>query len=313
MRPFSPTVQAAPRAAVMLRDRVGPLGLVGVLGGMGPLATIDFMQKVMAATKGTCDQEHVPLIVSSIPQIPDRTAAYRGSGPSPLPALLACGERLVLAGAGLIVMPCNTAHLWFDGLQQALGVPMIHMVEAALQDALHGTLQGMLRHRDNPFTAITQAPATDATSTAPAPAKPQPPSPRFGLLATGATLESGLYVQLRHAQSMSVATVYAPANSSANAALAIDWLLPSDAQIAHWVSPGIAAIKAGDLSTGEALLQLAAQDLALRGAQRIVLGCTEIPLVLHSGNAPVPVIDATTSLAQRAVAWSLAQTRFRGA
>lgn len=135
-------------------------GVVGVLGGMGPMATVDFLRKLVEATPATRDQEHVPVVVSSIPQVPDRTAAYRGEGESPLPALLASGRRLVAAGAGLVVLPCNTAHLWFDELQQALGLPMLHVADAAL-DALE---------------SLGDAPAA------------------VGLLATDATLSAGLYV-----------------------------------------------------------------------------------------------------------------------
>ncbi|HZF84509.1 MAG TPA: amino acid racemase, partial [Burkholderiaceae bacterium] len=131
---------------------------VGVLGGMGPLATVDFMHKLLDATPARCDQDHLPLLVSSIPQVPDRTAAYRGEGASPLPALIASGRRLVDGGAALVVMPCNTAHLWFEPLQAALGVPMLHLVDAALAEAAE---------------AVGGAP--------------------LGLLATEATLASGLY------------------------------------------------------------------------------------------------------------------------
>ena len=111
-------------------------GLIGVLGGMGPLATIDFMHKLLAATPADADQDHVPVIVSSIPQVPDRAAAFRGEGVSPLAAMIASGRRLVRAGAALVLMPCNTAHLWFDEVQGALGVPMLHLVDAALEDAI---------------------------------------------------------------------------------------------------------------------------------------------------------------------------------
>ena len=111
-------------------------GLVGVLGGMGPLATIDFMHKVLGATPASSDQDHVPLIVSSIPQVPDRTAAFRGDGASPLAAMVASGQRLADAGAGLVVIPCNTAHLWYAEIQSALDLPMLHLVDAALEDAV---------------------------------------------------------------------------------------------------------------------------------------------------------------------------------
>lgn len=111
-------------------------GLVGVLGGMGPAATLDFLRKLVACTPATSDQDHVPVLVSSIPQVPDRTAAFRGEGASPLAAMVASGQRLARGGAGLLVMPCNTAHLWFDALQAAIGLPMLHLVDAALEDAV---------------------------------------------------------------------------------------------------------------------------------------------------------------------------------
>ena len=227
-------------------------GVVGVLGGMGPLATIDFMRKVLAATDAATDQDHVPLIVSSIPQVPDRSAAFRGDGASPLAAMVASGRRLLGAGAGLVVVPCNTAHLWFAELQAALEVPMLHLVDAALADAI--TTAG--------------------------------PGATLGLLCTDATLASGLYL---------------------NRTPRVQWALPTATEMLDWVMPGIAAVKAGELERGGELLSAAARALARRGAQALVLGCTEVPLVLGPRNAPVPVIDATAALARRAVAWSLEQ------
>lgn len=139
------------------------MNVIGVLGGMGPLATVDFMRKVLDATPAARDQDHVPMIVSCVPQIPDRTAAFRGAGDSPLEAIVASGRRLTSAGADLIVMPCNTAHLWFDEVQAQLQRPMLHLVDAALREALD--LAG--------------------------------PEARIGLLATDATTASGLYINRR--------------------------------------------------------------------------------------------------------------------
>jgi aspartate racemase len=229
-------------------------GLIGVLGGMGPLATIDFMRKVLGATPADADQDHVPVIVSSIPQVPDRTAAFRGEGASPLVAMIDSGRRLVRAGASLVVIPCNTAHLWFDEIQRALGLPMLHLVDAALEDA----------------AASVGAGAT------------------IGLLCTDATLASGLYV---------------------NRTPQVQWALPTAHEMIDWVMPGIRAVKAGELDRGGELLAAAAQALVRRGAKALVLGCTEVPLVLNASNTPVPVIDATASLARRAVAWSLDERR----
>lgn len=230
--------------------------LLGVLGGMGPLATIDFMHKLLQATPARRDQDHVPVLVSSIPQIPDRNAAFTGTGESPLAAMVDCATRLKQAGAGLLVMPCNTAHLWFDALQAAVGLPMLHIVDAAIAEA-----RGRL-----------------AAGTG----KNAPPVP-LGLLATHATQASGLYT--RHAS--------------------VHWLLPTEDEMQQLVMPGIHAIKSNQLDTGRHLLQRAAQRLHQRGAQALVLGCTEVPLVLDEGNTPMPVVDATAALARAAVAWSM--------
>ena len=227
-------------------------GVVGVLGGMGPLATIDFMHKVMAATDAQRDQDHVPLIVASIPQVPDRGTAFRGEGPSPLATMISVGMRLRDAGAGLVVMPCNTAHVWFDELQDALELPMLHLVDAALEAAAAGF-------------------GDDAA---------------LGLLCTQTTLASGLYV---------------------SRARRMRWVVPTPSEMDEQVMPGIAAVKAGDLARGAELLGATARALARRGAQALVLGCTEVPLVLGPANAPLPVIDATAALARRVVTWSLAQ------
>jgi len=101
---------------------------LGVLGGMGPAATADFLKKLVAMTPAATDQEHLPVIAQSIPTIPDRSRAILGQGPSPLPALKAGLARLRAAGCALAVMPCNSAHYWYDALAGEL--PMLHIVDA---------------------------------------------------------------------------------------------------------------------------------------------------------------------------------------
>jgi aspartate racemase len=109
--------------------------LIGILGGMGPLATVDFMQKVIAATPAERDQDHVPLIVYSVPQIPDRVSAAAGGTNEPLPAMLTGIRTLEQAGVEAIAIACNTAHAWYDPLQAATRVKIIHMVEAVIAAA----------------------------------------------------------------------------------------------------------------------------------------------------------------------------------
>lgn len=103
---------------------------VGVLGGMGPAATVDFMQKVICATPAARDQDHIPLIVHAVPQIPDRTDAIQAGNDGPFPGLLDGIRTLERSGAELIVMPCNTAHAWFDRLAASTAVRLLHVAEA---------------------------------------------------------------------------------------------------------------------------------------------------------------------------------------
>lgn len=121
--------------------------VVGVLGGMGPLATADFFTKLVRVTPAETDRDHLPVIVSCEPQIPSRPRAYYDPDgqPSPLPALKLRRDRLIAAGAGCIVIPCNTAHYWFDDLTADSAVPFIHIVQATA-DALdkHGAQGAVL-------------------------------------------------------------------------------------------------------------------------------------------------------------------------
>ena len=109
--------------------------LIGVLGGMGPLATIDFMQKVIEATPAERDQDHVPMIVYSVPQIPDRVGAACAGTDEPLPAMLAGIRTLEQAGVEAIAIACNTAHAWYDQLAASTKVPIIHMAQTVIDAA----------------------------------------------------------------------------------------------------------------------------------------------------------------------------------
>ena len=109
--------------------------MLGVLGGMGPLATADFLAKVAAATPAARDQDHIPLMAWSVPQIPDRVPAILHGTLSPLPAMLAGIGTLKRAGAEAIAIACNTAHYWYEPLQSEGGLPILHIADAALAEA----------------------------------------------------------------------------------------------------------------------------------------------------------------------------------
>lgn len=135
--------------------------ILGVLGGMGPAATADFLAKLAERTPATRDQDHLRTIVYSDPTTPDRSEAIRDGGPSPVPAMAEGVRFLENAGVDLIAIPCNTAHYWFDELAAQSSVPIVHIVDA---------VQTQIRR---------EAPEVDA----------------LGLLATNGTVEARIYHQ----------------------------------------------------------------------------------------------------------------------
>ena len=140
---------------------------IGILGGMGPAATADMLEKFVELRSANCDQQHIPLIVSSIPDIPDRTACLLSGGPSPWHYLERYLHMLEDAGAECIVIPCNTAHYWFDDLRAVAKAEMISILDATLSDIPPGVT-------------------------------------RVGLLATNATLATGLYQKKMIAQGLAL-------------------------------------------------------------------------------------------------------------
>ncbi|PSU48544.1 aspartate racemase [Photobacterium frigidiphilum] len=110
---------------------------LGILGGMGPLATVEFMQKIISRTPAHNDQQHIPMLVSNNPQIPDRTAYLISNGEDPYPALKEGMEQLQQAGAECIVMPCNTAHYWYTRLTNSCNVHTISIIDSVVDEAKH--------------------------------------------------------------------------------------------------------------------------------------------------------------------------------
>jgi aspartate racemase len=110
---------------------------IGILGGMGPLATVDLFEKIVRYTDAGCDKEHIHILVDNNPSIPDRTEHILGRGESPLSELIRSALRLELMGADLIVMPCNTAHYYYNDIVPFLHVPFLNMIEETAQEFLN--------------------------------------------------------------------------------------------------------------------------------------------------------------------------------
>ncbi len=108
--------------------------IIGVIGGMGPLATVDLYRKIVEHTDADCDQAHVRTIIDSNTNIPDRTAALLNGGESPVAELQESVRLLEQAGAQVLVMPCHTAHCFYDDVQAAASVPVLNMIELTVQE-----------------------------------------------------------------------------------------------------------------------------------------------------------------------------------
>ena len=108
--------------------------VVGIIGGMGPEATVDLMRRVITKTSAQDDQDHVHLIVESNPKIPSRIAhLIEGTGADPTPELVRIAQNLERAGAQTLAMPCNTAHAYAEAIRDAVGVPLLDMVARSVE------------------------------------------------------------------------------------------------------------------------------------------------------------------------------------
>lgn len=222
--------------------------LIGILGGMGPAATIDLQAKILAQTPARRDQDHVPTVVWNVPQIPDRPAALAG-GPSPLPAMIHGARRLEAAGATAVAMPCNTAHYWAEALQEAITIPLLHIVDACVDEL------------------------------------PSDPG-RLAILGTRVTLGAGFYARRLDARGIAHCSPGEPA------------LLR--------LLEAIRAAKAGQIEAGRREFEAAGQSLLDDGARRLVLACTELPLLSPGSRIEAQCIDPTAALARACIRHALA-------
>ena len=102
---------------------------LGVIGGLGPMATAYFMQLVIEMTDAVTDQKHIPMIIYNCPQIPDRTGYLLGkTKENPGPLIIDCGKKIAGAGAELLAIPCITAHALFPEIEKELDIPVLHII-----------------------------------------------------------------------------------------------------------------------------------------------------------------------------------------
>jgi aspartate racemase len=111
---------------------------LGVIGGLGPMASADFYRKIVELTPARDDAEHLPLVLLSLPQIPDRSGAILAETDAPLPALRQAVETLDGLGVEAIAIVCNTAHHWYDELTGSARSTLLHIADCAIAElAVH--------------------------------------------------------------------------------------------------------------------------------------------------------------------------------
>ena len=138
---------------------------VGVIGGLGPAATVHFLHRVVELTDAQRDQDHVDLHVRQHGSIPDRTAYLLGQGESPEPVLVADAVALERAGARFVAVPCNTAVVWVEQMRAAVSIEVLDTVAetvAAAQRAVPGMRRLGVLATDGTLLAGSYAAAADA-------------------------------------------------------------------------------------------------------------------------------------------------------
>lgn len=112
--------------------------VIGILGGMGPEATVDCFDKIIKNTPAAKDQDHLRVVIDSNPKVPDRTAAIIGSGDSPVPAMAAGCQALERAGADFIIIPCVSAHVFLADLRRQTQLPILSIFDAVAETIARG-------------------------------------------------------------------------------------------------------------------------------------------------------------------------------
>lgn len=220
--------------------------ILGVLGGLGPMATAYYLELMIKMTDAATDQEHLQSIVMNFPTVPDRTAFILGrSQESPLEPMIALGQQLKSMGAGVIATPCITAHYFHKELQEGIGLPMIHGIECIARQLSR--------------SGIT----------------------RVGLMATDGTVQSGIFQRQVEEQGMEL-------------------ILPDEEGQASVMTLIYDQVKAGKKPELK-LFEAVKQQLRSKGAQVVVLGCTELSMLKKENLLGSGILDALEVLAQESL------------
>lgn len=220
--------------------------VLGVIGGLGPMATAFFMQMVIEMTKADTDQEHIEMLIHNCPSIPDRTSYILGkSEENPLEQMVQVGRKLAKNGVQVIAIPCITANYFYRELCEQIPVPIINIIDEV---ARYLKQEGITR---------------------------------VGLMATDGTIQSGLFQQaLQDAQ--------------------IELVVPGEerqADVMHLIYKNVKATRPVEMNR----FREVSKELRDKGAQVIILGCTELSMIRRDEVIGEGYLDAMQVLAKAAV------------
>ena len=219
---------------------------LGVIGGLGPIATAHFMELVIRMTEAQTDQEHLDMVIYNRPSIPDRTSYILDqTRPNPLPEMIRVGNALARQGAKLIAIPCMTAHYFHRELTRYIEAPIVH--------AIHETAVHLKKHGIS----------------------------KVGIMATDGTIRSRLFQQELEKHGI---TPVIPGEDGQKCVMSV-------------IYDDIKANRLADMDK----FDLASRDLREKGAQAIILGCTELSLVKRDCPIGAGYLDAMEVLAQTCV------------
>ena len=226
--------------------------IIGILGGMGPYATVDLFKKILDFTPANKDADYLHIIIDNNPKVPNRRKALTEGGPDPTPELQRMAKKMEIAGADFLLIGCNSAHAFIQRVQEAVDIPIISIIEeTARETKLHN-----------------------------------PNITKVGLLAGTGTIKLKLYDKafadkgievIQHENGLQERVLHVI--DSVKAKVSVEDIKPEIISVCH--------------------------ELIKLGAQAIIGGCTEIPIVLKDGDLTVPVVDANEYYAKAAVNYAL--------
>lgn len=217
---------------------------IGIIGGMGPLATADLFRKIVLLTRADTDSEHIHIFVDNYPQIPDRTSAILEGSDRPLAYILESARWLEKAGADFLLIPCSTSHSYYEKIVAGTRLPVLNMLKATASSLQREGVK------------------------------------EIGLLATDGTIKTNVFAK-------------------AFASCGIETICPGPYDQKKVMDMIYQEIKAGRAIHLKPIFEVM-DRLHARGAERIVLGCTELPIAFE-GKFTEDMVDPTRILAIKAI------------